>query len=149
MTPRSRTLLCLAGALVLLVPATAGLATASAQSVQANLLVNPGFESGTTAGWSCTAATVVSSPVHSGSRALRGNVTASDHARCAQTVSVVPGQAYTLSAWVQGNYVHLGVQGGSLTWTPAAPSWTRLSMSFTASGSTATIFLHGWYGQPP
>jgi chitinase len=149
MTLRSRTLLGVAAALVLLMPVVVGITTASAQSVQANLLVNPGFESGTTAGWSCTAATVVGSPVHAGSRALRGNVTASDHARCAQTVSVVPGQAYTLSAWVQGNFVHLGVQGGALTWTPAAASWTRLTMSFTASGSTATIFLHGWYGQPP
>jgi chitinase len=147
MTSRSRTLLGVGAALALLVPLAAGVA--SAQTVQANLLVNPGFESGTTAGWTCTAATVVSSPVHSGSRALRGNVTASDHARCAQTVTVVPGQAYTLSAWVQGNYVHLGVAGGSLTWTPAAASWTRLSMSFTASGSSVTIFLHGWYGQPP
>jgi hypothetical protein len=62
---------------------------------------------------------------------------------------VVAGQAYTLSAWVQGNYVHLGVAGGALTWAPAAASWTRLSMSFTASGSTATVILHGWYGQPP
>lgn len=146
MNPRSRTLLGAAAALALLIPTAASLA--SAQTVQANLLVNPGFETGTTAGWSCTAGTVVTSPVHSGSRALRGGVTASDHARCAQTVTVQPDQAYQLSAFVQGSYVHLGVVGGPVTWTPSATGWTQLSTTFTATGSTATVYLHGWYGQP-
>lgn len=45
------------------------LTTGSAAGADAaNLLQNPGFESGTLAGWSCTAGsgTVVTSPVHSG-----------------------------------------------------------------------------------
>jgi chitinase len=146
MTSRTRIPLAVAATLTLLIALTANLA--SAQTTQANLLANPGFESGSTAGWSCTSATAVTSPVRTGNHALRGNVTASDHARCAQTISVQPGVQHTLSAWVRGSYVHLGVTGGPLTWTPSATDWTRLSTSFVPSGSTVTIFIHGWYGQP-
>src|SRR5438034_426413 len=44
-----------AAAVVMAVPASA-----------ANLLTNPGFESGNLSGWSCSGGSVVSSPVHSG-----------------------------------------------------------------------------------
>ena len=115
----------------------------------ANLLANPGFEGGSLSGWSCSSASTVSSPVHSGSYALAGAAGSSDFAQCAQTVSVVPNTAYTLSAWVRGNYVYLGVTGGSSTWTPSAAAYTQLTVSFTtgASQTSAQIFVHGWYGQ--
>ncbi|WP_431677941.1 carbohydrate binding domain-containing protein [Kitasatospora sp. KL5] len=117
----------------------------------ANLLTNPGFESGTLSGWSCTGGlgSVVSSPVHSGSRALAGAASASDSAQCTQTVSVQPNTTYTLSGWVRGNYVYLGVTGGASTWTPSAASYQQLSVTFTtgASQTSAQIFTHGWYGQ--
>jgi chitinase len=148
MNSRTRALLGLTAALSLSLPVAAGVTAAGAQTIQANLVANPGFESGTTAGWNCTAATVLAGPVHSGGHALRGGVTASDHARCAQTISVQPGAQHTLSAWVQGSFVHLGVEGGPTTWIPSAANWTQLSASFVPSGSTVTIFLHGWYGQP-
>ncbi|MFI8521797.1 carbohydrate binding domain-containing protein [Streptomyces sp. NPDC085481] len=117
----------------------------------ANLLTDPGFESGTLSGWSCSGGlgSVVSSPVHGGAKALAGAASASDNAKCAQTVAVRPGTTYTLSAWVRGAYVYLGVDGGTSTWTPSAPSYTQLSLSFTtgAAQTSATVYTHGWYGQ--
>jgi chitinase len=116
----------------------------------ANILSNPGFETGSLSGWSCSGGSVVSSPTRSGSYALNGAVTSSDYAQCSQTVSVQPNTAYTLSGWVRGSYVYLGVTGGSSTWTPSAASFTQLSLSFTtgASQTSAQIYVHGWYGQP-
>ncbi len=122
-----------------LVPATAASA--------ANLLTNGDFEAGSLAGWSCSLGTVVTSPVHAGTHALQGAASASDDAQCTQNVSVVSGSQYTLSAWVQGNYVFLGVTGGVSTWTPGAAGWSLLSTTFTASSASAQIYLHGWYAQ--
>ncbi|HLV99963.1 MAG TPA: carbohydrate binding domain-containing protein [Ktedonobacterales bacterium] len=114
-----------------------------------NLVANPGFETGNLQGWTCDAGTavVVSSPVHSGNDALQLNPTSSDNAQCTQTISVQPNTAYTLSAWVQGNYAYLGANGGSSTWTSSG-SYTQLSVSITSGSTTSlTIFVHGWYGQ--
>ena len=120
-------------------------------AVAANLLTNPGFEAGGLSGWSCSggSGSVVTSPVRAGSGALAGAATASNNARCGQTVTVRPSTAYTLTAWVRGNYVHLGVNGGAATWTPSASAYTKLTVSFTtgASQTSAEVYLHGWYGQ--
>src|SRR6266508_961378 len=117
----------------------------------ANLLGNAGFESGSLTGWSCSGGlgSVVTSPVHGGSYALAGAVNDSDNATCTQTVSVQPSTTYTLSAWVRGSYVYLGVTGGTSTWTPSATSYSQLTTSFTTGGSqtSAQIYLHGWYAQ--
>src|SRR6266545_244440 len=130
--------------------AAAGLAVTS-QAYAANLLANPGFETGTLSPWSCSGGlgSVVSSPVHSGTHALAGAANDSDNAQCTQTVAVQANTAYTLSAWVRGNYVFIGVTGGASIWTPSATSYTQLSVSFTtgASQTSAQIYLHGWYAQ--
>ncbi|MFJ8039908.1 carbohydrate binding domain-containing protein [Kitasatospora sp. NPDC096147] len=146
---RTRTrLLSLAGAGVL--AATAAL-TVPTTAQAANLLTNPGFETGSLSGWSCTGGlgSVVSSPVHGGSKALAAAVSSSDTAKCTQTVAVQPNTAYTLSGWVRGSYVYLGVTGGTSTWTPSAADYTKLSVSFTtgATQTSAQIYLNGWYGQ--
>ncbi|OKJ05649.1 carbohydrate binding domain-containing protein [Kitasatospora sp. CB01950] len=134
--------LLLAGAAVAAVPGSAS---------AANILTNPGFESGTLSGWSCSGGTgsVVSTPVHGGSKALAGAVTAGDTARCAQTVAVQPSTTYTLSSWVRGNYVYLGVTGAGSTWTPSASDWKQLSVTFTtgAAQTSAEVYLNGWFGQ--
>ena len=116
----------------------------------ANILTNPGFESGSLSGWSCSGGSVVTTPVRTGGYALNGGVTSSDFAQCSQTVSVQPSTSYTLSAWVRGTYVYLGVTGGTSTWTPSAANFSQLSLSFTtgASQTSAQIYVHGWYGQP-
>jgi hypothetical protein len=126
----------------------AGPASASAT----NLLVNPGFETGTLSGWTCDAgtATVVGSPVHSGSHALQSTPTSSDDAQCTQTVAVSPNTTYTFSGDVEGSYVYLGITGGNDTWTPSATSWQQLSTSITtgASQTSLQVYVHGWYAQP-
>ena len=121
-----------------------GLATPASA---ANLLTNAGFEDGSLSGWSCSNGAVVTSPVHSGSYALAATATASDTAQCAQTVSVVPNTTYTVSAWVRGNPVYLGVTGGPSTWN-AATGYAQLSLTFTtgAGQTSAQLYLHGWYG---
>ena len=129
---------------------------APAASAAANLLTNGDFAAGNTSGWTCSSGdTVVTSPVYSGSAyALAGTPAGSDDAQCSQVVSVQPSSTYSLSGWVEGDYVYLGDSGtGSADtsdWTPSASSWTQLSTSFTTGSSTTsvTIYVHGWYAQP-
>ncbi|MER5597285.1 carbohydrate binding domain-containing protein [Streptomyces sp. NPDC002265] len=135
---------------------TAALAVAGAVALPgtaqaANVLTNPGFETGSLSPWSCTGnlGSVVSSPVHGGSKALAGAPSSSDNAQCTQTVSVQPNTAYTLSGWVRGSYVYLGVDGGASTWTTSPSAYSQLTVSFTtgASQTSAKIYVHGWYAQ--
>jgi hypothetical protein len=143
-----RRLLALLGSAAL---ALAGAVALPGTAQAANVLANSGFESGSLSPWSCTGnlGSVVSSPVHGGSKALAGAVSSSDNAKCSQTVSVRPNTAYTLSGWVRGSYVYLGVEGGSSTWTTSPSAYSQLSVSFTTGGSqtSATVFVHGWYAQ--
>src|SRR6266545_2803692 len=103
-----------------LVTAAAAVAWAALPASAAdNLVTNPGFESGL-AGWSCQNGSTVTSPVHSGSSALAGAADNVSNAQCTQTVAVQPSSAYTLSAWVRGNYVFIGATNFSSNWTPSA-----------------------------
>ncbi|MFI6767093.1 chitinase [Streptomyces sp. NPDC050355] len=127
--------------------------TASAADV--NVAKNAGYESGLS-NWTCSAGggSTVTSPVHSGTAALKATPTTSDNARCSQTVAVKPNATYRLSAYVQGSYVYLGASGTGTTdvstWTPSATGWQELSTTFTTGPSTTsvTVYTHGWYGQP-
>jgi chitinase len=131
-------------------------AAAPAASAQSSLLTNGDFAAGSTAGWTCSPGdTVVTSPVYTGSSyALAGTPTSSDDAQCSQVVSVAPSSSYTLTGWVEGDYVYLGDSGTGSSdtsdWTPSAPSWSQLSTSFTTGSATTsvTIYIHGWYAQP-
>ncbi|MET9449054.1 carbohydrate binding domain-containing protein [Streptomyces cinerochromogenes] len=117
----------------------------------ANILTNPGFESGGLSPWTCTGnlGSVVSSPVHGGAKALQGAVASGDTAQCSQTIAVQPNTTYGLSGWVRGSYVYLGVDGGPSTWTSSPSAYSRLSVSFTtgAAQTSATVYVHGWYAQ--
>jgi chitinase len=133
-----------------------GAAAAPAASAQTNLLTNGSFATGNTSGWTCSSGdTVVTSPTYNGSSdALEGTPTSSDFAQCSQVVSVQPSSSYTLTGWVEGDYVYLGDSGTGATdtsdWTPSATTWSELSTSFTTGASTTsvTIYVHGWYAQP-
>ncbi|RSM94252.1 carbohydrate-binding protein [Nonomuraea sp. WAC 01424] len=118
----------------------------------ANILTNPGFESGLS-GWTCPAgAQAVTTPAHSGTQALQATPQGSDLARCQQTITVKPSTAYQLSAWVQGSYVFLGATGTGVnasTWGAPGNQWGQLKTSFTTGASTTsvTVYVNGWYGQ--
>ncbi len=128
--------------------------TGHASAADVNNARNAGFESGLS-DWTCSAGsgTTVSSPVHSGSAALKATPAAQDNAQCTQTVAVKPNSTYTLSAWVQGGYAYLGATGTGTTdvstWTPDTTTWKQLRTTFTTGSSTTsvTVYLHGWYGQ--
>jgi chitodextrinase len=134
------------------VPAPAADETLAAATASTNLLTNPGFESGLS-GWTCSAGSAVTSPVHSGSYALAGAANSSDDAQCSQVASVQPSSTYQLSGYVQGAYVFIGDSGTGGTdtdnWTASASGWQQLSTSFTTGASTTsvTIYVHGWYGE--
>ncbi|MFI0737168.1 chitinase [Streptomyces sp. NPDC021100] len=137
-------------------PAPAPTTRADAPKAAPNLLKNAGFENGLSP-WSCSADSgTTGTPAHSGTAALKAAPSGLDNARCAQTVAVKPGSAYTLSAWVQGSYVYLGASGTGTTdvstWTPGTGTdWKELTTSFTTGPNTTsvTVYTHGWYGQSP
>ncbi|MER5728482.1 glycoside hydrolase family 18 protein [Streptomyces sp. NPDC002138] len=138
--------------------AVAGLLTAGppAAAADADLARNGGFESGLD-GWSCSAGSgaVVSSPVHSGSSALKATPAGQDYAQCAQSITVKPDAVYTLGAWVQGGYAYLGATGTGTTdvstWTQSPGAWKQLATTFRTGPATTsvTVWTHGWYGQGP
>jgi hypothetical protein len=138
-------------ALVLGGAATVSVLSGAAGAATVNLLTNPGFESGGPTGWTCDSGTgsVVTAPVHSGGYALAGAATSSDDAQCTQTVSVQPSTSYTLSGYVEGSYVYIGVTGGTGNWTPSATSWQQLSTTFTTTSAQTSIqiYVHGWYAE--
>ncbi|MFF2199384.1 chitinase [Streptomyces sp. NPDC058145] len=151
---RRRTRIGTWSAVTALALAVAGLATTPASAADVNNARNAGFESGL-GNWTCTAAsgTTVSSPVHSGSSALKATPAGQDNAQCTQSVAVKPNSTYSLSGWVQGGYTYLGVTGTGTTdvstWTLDTASWKQLSTTFTTGASTTsvTVYTHGWYGQ--
>ncbi|MER7624669.1 glycosyl hydrolase family 18 protein [Streptomyces sp. NPDC126503] len=156
-TPRPRGRRWLGGALALALGSGLVLAggAGTAQAADIDVARNGGFENGL-ANWTCSAGsgTAVTSPVRSGTGALKATPSGLDHAKCVQKVTVRPNATYTLSAWVQGGYAYLGASGtgtgnGSVsTWTPDAPAWKRLTTTFTTGANTTTVdvFTHGWYG---
>ncbi|WP_327008567.1 glycosyl hydrolase family 18 protein [Dactylosporangium sp. NBC_01737] len=119
----------------------------------AELLSNPGFETGNANNWSCEpSAAVTSGAARSGSYKLAGTPGGAT-ARCQQTVSVQPNTKYTFSGYVNGSYVFIGVTGGvdASTWTPGTGgAYSQLSVAFTtgAAQTSAVVYVHGWYGQP-
>ncbi|MFF0338599.1 chitinase [Kribbella sp. NPDC004875] len=126
-----------------------GLLAPGAASAATNLVTNSGFESGALSGWSCPAGGVTTSAPHSGSYALEATPSASDIARCSQSIAVRPNTAYTLSAWVKGSNVYLGVDGGPSTWTTSS-GWSQLTVPFTtgSSATSVTIYVNSWYALP-
>jgi chitinase len=145
---RKRSIALLAGAGAAIVTFGVGVALPASA---AELLTNPGFETGTLSGWRCDASASVGGTPHTGTKALLGNAGA-DTARCEQTVSVQPNTAYTFSAFVNGSYVFIGATGGTeaSTWTPGTGgAYSKLSFSFTAgtAQTSAIVYVHGWYGQ--
>ncbi|MEU9332394.1 glycoside hydrolase family 18 protein [Streptomyces sp. NPDC048290] len=127
-----------------------------ASAADINNARNAGFESGL-ANWTCSAnsGSNTTTPVRTGTSALRAAPSGQDNARCSQTVAVQPNSTYTLSAWVQGSFAYLGATGTGTTdvstWTPDSAAWKQLTTTFTTGAATrsVTVYTHGWYGQQP
>ncbi|MEU4804004.1 carbohydrate binding domain-containing protein [Actinosynnema sp. NPDC023587] len=114
-------------------------------------VVNGGFEDGGLTPWTAPGGAIVGTPAHSGTHALQVTPSGSGNGQASQAVTLTPGKAYTLKAWVRGDYAFVGVSGGATAsaWTSAS-DWTQLSIPFTTGSSgTVTVYVHGWYGQPP
>ena len=114
-------------------------------------LVNRGFEAGMS-GWTCAAgsAAVVTSGVHSGSRALAGAAGTADNAHCTQPMRVFPGVTFRVTAWVRGRYVLMGVRGHAPAWKPGGDDSYQLELTFRA-GPTQTwlpFYFAGTNGRP-
>ncbi len=121
-----------------------------------NLLVNPGFEAGTTSSWNPSAGTVwtarqvtgISPNVHSGLESAKGifSGTAS-YAHVMQTVNVTASTDYVAGLWLKGTgtirlMARDGVTGTSLAneFIAATPAWTYISMPFNSGSSTTVKF---------
>jgi hypothetical protein len=132
-------------------PSTAPTSAAPNPVEITDVLTNAGFESGTLSPWNCTGnpGSIVSSPTRTGSKALQGKVSSRDTAQCSQTVAVRPNTAYSLSGWVRGSNVYIGVNNGPSTWTTSPSGYSQLTVTFTtgASQTSATIYVHGWYAR--
>ncbi len=120
-----------------------------------DLARNGGFEAGLD-GWSCAngSGAAVTTPKRTGTSALRATPAGSDHAKCAQSVTVKPNSTYTLSAWVQGSYVYSARPAPAPPTSPPGPqspgAWKQLTTTFTTGPSTTSVsvYTHGWYGTP-
>lgn len=72
----------------------------------ANVLANPGFETGNLSGWTCEATnSVVTGQARTGTYAMAGAAGAGSTARCRQTVTVVANTQYTVAGYVKGSIV--------------------------------------------
>jgi chitinase len=115
-------------------------------------LVNGDFSTGSLSPWVCDSGTaqIATSPTYDSSYALEATPTSSDDAQCEQTITVAADTTYTLSGYLDGNYVYLGVSGAASTdtWTESTSGYQELSVSFTTGSSTSlTVYVHGWYDE--
>lgn len=120
--------------------------TSGSSPVRTNLCTNPDFETGTT-GWAAAGSptpTIAQSGVqaHTGSKSLLVTSTgaASFLPNAGFTVATTSGHTYTVSMWV---YLNAGCpqvaafMGGNFgTSTTVTGSWQRISVTFTATGSS-------------
>jgi len=115
-----------------------------------NLLLNPGFETGTTADWTAGygSYSVGTGNAHSGTYAAQVN----QYSTLGQTVTgLTPNTTYTCTGWlkvaVAGQDVYLGAQNygsGSASKLANATSYTQLSITFTTgpTNTSAEIFIY-------
>lgn len=114
--------------------------------------MNGDFSTGSLSPWVCDSGTaqIATSPTYDSSYALEGTPTSSDDAQCEQTITVAADTSYTLSGYLDGDYVYLGVSGAASTdtWTESTSGYQELSVSFTTGSSTSlTVYVHGWYDE--
>jgi hypothetical protein len=126
------------------------LAIPSAAFAQANLLINPGFETGNATGWGASngSYSVVTGQAHSGTYAAQVNL----YAQVGQTVTgLTPNTTYTCTGWfkvaVAGQAVYLIAENfGSASVSKSAntTTYTQVTVTFTtgATNTSAEILVY-------
>jgi glucuronoarabinoxylan endo-1,4-beta-xylanase len=136
-------------------------------AAQANLLTNPGFETGNTTGWFAFGSptlTAENTVVHSGSYACAVTTRTATYMGAAQSMLglLQSGQTYNVSAWVMldggsSQTMQLTLQdtvGSSTTYTEiasgtvTASGWTQLSGTYTYTGSGSDSALNFYIEVP-
>src|SRR3954471_18063574 len=141
--PGRARLLCVAAGMTLVgtIAGTGGIVSPATAAT----LTNGGLEQRVVSPWTSTGPkaptlSVVSTPVHSGSRSLRVTLPVmakSSHTGVCYPTALSLGTTYTLTAWVRGA-VTAQLRVNSTTRTQVAPSgstWTRLTSTWTQSGT--------------
>ncbi len=120
-----------------------------------NYVDNAGFEVGYLGQWHCNQPSnpIVSSPVNSGSYALRGAPRASSWTECWYTTYLHSNRTYELSAAVRGNKVEVGARseriGGKHVVAESPGGFSRVSTSFVGTDAgevPVTIYVRGFPG---
>jgi carbohydrate binding protein with CBM4/9 domain len=111
-------------------------------------LSNPGFETGTLTGWTCTGGSVgvVTSPVHSGTYAI-GVVGGGVTTKCSQTVTgLSTNHTYTFSMWGNGSgavgSVGYTLGGTNSTSGNGGAGWIQSSISFTTGPTDTSVVIY-------
>lgn len=139
------------------------LAVGLAQAAHANLVINPGFETGNGSNWTVTRAGSGSdlffwsgyrgqSP-HTGNYFAHFGATGNENDTITQTISTTPGSTYVFSFWLNNvldptaSYFTASWNGNAvLNLTPSNDSsfnWTQFSFAVTATGSSTAIGFAG------
>jgi hypothetical protein len=126
----------------------------------ANLLLNPGFEQGTTA-WAFFdqgRRAVVTSPVHGGSRAASVGIASNFYSTIEQIVTVQAGRTYKASTWLKQSQIGGRGSGIMLFWLDASGrqlredsvtlvgtrDWTLMDRNFVAPAAAVKVKFELW-----
>jgi hypothetical protein len=116
----------------------------------ANLVVNPGFETGVLSPWANTSgATLVSTNTHSGTYAVQ---TADSNSGVDQTITgLASSHNYTLTGWVKSSNgtdpIYVGVKnfGGTETSSSTTSSaYTQITITFTTGATSTSADVYCW-----
>ena len=132
----------------------------AALSARANLVTNPGFETGDFTGWTQwgdTSFTGVSSsvPIHSGNFAAYFGPTSTDGGIDQNIAGTVAGQSYIVDFWLSNgdtsgnNRMSVQFSGVTLLSLTSAPAFPYTEYTFTALASTNNALLHFSFYNPP
>jgi len=120
-------------------------------AASANLITNPGFETGDLSGWSCTGADLCDADTespHSGAFNARGYDN-DGFATLSQTIATAASQLYSFSFWSgtdapgeAGNILRYQIDSGPIVTVPTTSLYAMSSDAFVATGGSTTISFY-------
>jgi hypothetical protein len=127
------------------------------QTALANIVTNPGFETGDFTGWTIGGDTgftgVDGSHPHSGTFAAFFGPTISN-GTLSQTLATTPGDMYSIDFWLQNedsgsNFFSVSFDGNVLSSTTDASSFDYTEFNFSGLASTSSTVLEFTFFNPP